>query len=426
MSLVLFFVIFFALLLIGVPIYLSMLLPSIIYLVSNNMSLLMIAQKCMNGLNSYTLIAIPFFIMAASVMNHGSVTTRIFNFCRALVGHHRGGLGYVNVLASVIFAGMSGSAVADVGGLGQVEIKAMRDAGYDDGFTIGITAASGTIGPIIPPSIPFVVYATYSGASTGALFMAGILPGVFMALVLCVMCYFIAKKQNSPADPKSSGKEIWKTFKDSILALLMPIIIIGGIWSGIATPTEAALLATVYALLVCSCVLKELRLKDLYEIIWDTIYNTMPIMLVIAGATIFSFIVSYERLDTILLNFFVGLTSNKYIILLCVDLMVLIMGMFFDCTVIVMLLTPLLIPLASSFGLSMVHIGVVVVLNAMIGLLTPPVGYSLYVLNSVTGYPVMKIAKWCVPWMIPLIFTLLVVTLVPGISMWLPVLLGIA
>ena len=426
MSLGLFFVIFFALLLIGVPIYLSMLLPSIIYLVSNNMSLLMIAQKCMNGLNSYTLIAIPFFIMAASVMNHGSVTTRIFNFCRSLVGHHRGGLGYVNVLASVIFAGMSGSAVADVGGLGQVEIKAMRDAGYDDGFTIGITAASGTIGPIIPPSIPFVVYATYSGASTGALFMAGILPGVFMAIVLCVMCYFIAKRQNSPADPKSSGKEIWKSFKDSILALLMPIIIIGGIWSGIATPTEAALLATVYALLVCSCVLKELRLKDLYEIIWDTIYNTMPIMLVIAGATIFSFIVSSERLDTILLNFFVGLTSNKYIILLCIDLMVLIMGMFFDCTVIVMLLTPLLIPLASSFGLSMVHIGVVVVLNAMIGLLTPPVGYSLYVLNSVTGYPVMKIAKWCVPWMIPLIFTLLVITLVPGISMWLPVLLGIA
>ena len=426
MSLGLFFVVFFALLLIGVPIYLSMLLPSIIYLVSNNMSLLMIAQKCMNGLNSYTLIAIPFFIMAASVMNHGSVTTRIFNFCRALVGHHRGGLGYVNVLASVIFAGMSGSAVADVGGLGQVEIKAMRDAGYDDGFTIGITAASGTIGPIIPPSIPFVVYATYSGASTGALFMAGILPGVFMALVLCVMCYFIAKKQNSPADPKSSGKEIWKSFKDSILALLLPIILIGGIWSGIATPTEAALLATVYALLVCSCVLKELRLKDLYEIIWDTIYNTMPIMLVIAGATIFSFIVSYERLDTILLNFFVGLTSNKYIILLCIDLMVLIMGMFFDCTVIVMLLTPLLIPLASSFGLSMVHIGVVVVLNAMIGLLTPPVGYSLYVLNSVTGYPVMKIAKWCVPWMIPLIFTLLVITLVPGISMWLPTLLGIA
>ena len=426
MSLGLFFVVFFALLLIGVPIYLSMLRPSIIYLVSNNMSLLMIAQKCMNGLNSYTLIAIPFFIMAASVMNHGSVTTRIFNFCRALVGHHRGGLGYVNVLASVIFAGMSGSAVADVGGLGQVEIKAMRDAGYDDGFTIGITAASGTIGPIIPPSIPFVVYATYSGASTGALFMAGILPGVFMAIVLCVMCYFIAKKQNSPADPKSSGKEIWKTFKDSILALLMPIIIIGGIWSGIATPTEAALLATVYALLVCSCVLRELRLKDLYEIIWDTIYNTMPIMLVIAGATIFSFIVSYERLDTILLNFFVGLTSNKYIILLCIDLMVLVMGMFFDCTVIVMLLTPLLIPLASSFGLSMVHIGVVVVLNAMIGLLTPPVGYSLYVLNSVTGYPVMKIAKWCIPWMIPLVFTLLVITLVPGISMWLPTLLGIA
>lgn len=426
MSLGLFFVVFFALLLIGVPIYLSMLLPSIIYLWSNHMSLLMIAQKCMNGLNSYTLIAIPFFIMAASVMNHGSVTNRIFNFCRALVGHFKGGLGYVNVLSSVVFSGMSGSAVADVGGLGQVEIKAMRDAGYDDGFTIGVTAASGTIGPIIPPSIPFVVYATYSGASTGALFMAGILPGVFMAIVLCFMCYIIAHRQNNPSDPRASGAEIWKRFRESILAILMPLIIIGGIWTGVVTPTEAALLATVYALLVCGFVFRELKLKDLYEIIWDTIHNTMPIMLVIAAATIFSFIVSYERLDKILLNFFVNLTDNKYIILLCIDLMVLVLGMFFDCTVIVMLLTPLLLPLASTFGLSMIHIGVIVVLNAMIGLLTPPVGYSLYVLNSVTGYPVMKIAKWCIPWMIPLIFTLLVITLVPAISKWLPSLMGIA
>lgn len=426
MNLAVFFIIFFALLFVGVPIYLAMLIPSAVYLYVNNMSLLMIAQKCMNGLNSYTLIAIPFFILAASVMNHGSVTNRIFNFCRALVGHQKGGLGYVNVLSSVIFSGMSGSAVADVGGLGQVEIKAMRDAGYDDGFTIGVTAASGTIGPIIPPSIPFVVYATYSGASTGALFMAGILPGVFMALVLCVMCYVLAHKYNMPSDPACSKREVWNRFKDSFLAIMMPLIIIGGIWTGVVTPTEAAMLATVYALLVCGLVYKELSLKGLFEIIWDAIHNTMPIMLVISAATIFSFIVSYERLDTILLNFFVNLTSNKYVILLCIDLMVLILGMFFDCTVIVMLLTPLLIPLAVSFGLSMIHIGVIVVLNAMIGLLTPPVGYSLYVLNSVTNYPVMKISKWCVPWMIPLIFTLLVITLVPGISMWLPTLLGIA
>lgn len=426
MSLTVFFVVFFALLLVGVPIYLSMLIPSAIYLIANDMSLLMIAQKCMNGLNSYTLIAIPFFIMAASVMNHGSVTNRIFTFCRALVGHHKGGLGYVNVLSSVIFSGMSGSAVADVGGLGQVEIKAMREANYKEDFTIGVTAASGTIGPIIPPSIPFVVYATYSGASTGALFMAGILPGVFMALVLCVMCYLVAHRENSPADRKFSNRERWESFKQSVLAILMPLIIIGGIWTGVVTPTEAALLATVYALLVCSAVYRELSWKDLFEIIWDSIHNTMPIMLVISAATIFSFIVSYERLDIKLLSFFVSLTSNKYIILLCIDLMVLVLGMFFDCTVIVMLLTPLLIPLAQTFGLSMIHIGVIVVLNAMIGLLTPPVGYSLYVLNSVTGYPVMKIAKWCMPWLIPLVLTLLVITLVPGISMWLPSLLGIA
>lgn len=426
MNLAVFFIVFFALLLIGVPIYMSMLVPSILYLVINDMSLLMLAQKCMNGLNSFTLIAIPFFIMAAQVMNSGSVTNRIFDFCRSLVGHYKGGLGYVNVLSSVIFSGMSGSAVADVGGLGQVEIKAMRDAGYDEGFTIGVTAASGTIGPIIPPSIPFVVYATYSGASTGALFMAGILPGVFMAVVLCFMCRYMAIKTNSPSSQRASLRVRWSYFKNSILAILMPLIIIGGIWTGKTTPTEAALVAILYALIVSGLIYRELTLKKLFDIVMDTIDNTMPIMLVIVAATIFSFIVSYERLDTILLNFFVSLTNNRIVILLCINLMVLILGMFFDCTVIVMLLTPLLLPLAAAFNLSMTHIGVIVVLNAMIGLLTPPVGYSLYVLNSVTGYPVSKIARWCMPWMIPLIATLLTITVFDGISLFIPRLMGIA
>lgn len=426
MNLAVFFIVFFALLLIGVPIYMSMLVPSILYLVINDMSLLMLAQKCMNGLNSFTLIAIPFFIMAAQVMNSGSVTNRIFDFCRSLVGHFKGGLGYVNVLSSVIFSGMSGSAVADVGGLGQVEIKAMRDAGYDEGFTIGVTAASGTIGPIIPPSIPFVVYATYSGASTGALFMAGILPGVFMAIVLCFMCRYMAIRTNSPSSQRASLRERWSYFKNSILAILMPLIIIGGIWTGKTTPTEAALVAILYALIVSGLIYRELTPKKLFDIIMDTIDNTMPIMLVIVAATIFSFIVSYERLDTILLNFFVSLTNNRIVILLCINLMVLILGMFFDCTVIVMLLTPLLLPLAAAFDLSMTHIGVIVVLNAMIGLLTPPVGYSLYVLNSVTGHPVSKIARWCMPWMVPLIATLLVITVFDGISLFIPRMMGIA
>lgn len=426
MNLAVFFILFFALLLIGVPIYMSMLVPSILYLVLNDMSLLMLAQKCMNGLNSFTLIAIPFFIMAAQVMNSGSVTNRIFDFCRSLVGHFKGGLGYVNVLASVIFSGMSGSAVADVGGLGQVEIKAMRDAGYDESFTIGVTAASGTIGPIIPPSIPFVVYANYSGASTGALFMAGILPGVFMAIVLCFMCRFMAVKTNSPSSRRATLREMLQSFRRSILAMLMPLIIIGGIWTGVVTPTEAALVAIVYALIVSGLIYRELSPKKLFQIIMDTIDNTMPIMLVIVAATIFSFIVSYERLDTILFNFFTALTSSPTVILLYIDVMVLILGMFFDCTVIVMLLTPLLLPLAGAYGLSMTHIGVIVVLNAMIGLLTPPVGYSLYVLNSVTGHSVSKIASWCMPWMVPLVLTLLAITVFPQISLFIPTLLGIA
>lgn len=425
MSLAFFFILFFAMILGGIPIYVSMLVPSLIYIATNGLSLLLVAQKCMNGLNSFTLIAIPFFIMAANVMNTGSVTNRIFNFCEAMVGRFPGGLGYVNVLSSVIFSGMSGSAVADVGGLGQVEIKAMRDAGYDDGFTIGITAASGTVGPIIPPSIPFVVYATYAGVSTGGLFMAGLVPGVLMAAVLCLMCFLIAKKRRYKRDVFCTHKEIWISFKKAILALLMPIIIMGGIWTGVFTPTEAALVSIVYALIVSGLVYREQNWKTLVKIIKDTITNTMPIMMVIASASIFSFIVSYARVDKILLNTLLALTSSRWIILLIINVMVLILGMFFDCTVIVMLLTPLFIPLAAAYHISMVHLGVIVVLNAMIGLLTPPVGYSLYVLNSVTGYPVTKIAKWCAPWLVPLVLTLLLVTFIEPISMAIPHLAGI-
>ena len=236
----------------------------------------------------------------------------------------------------------------------------------------------------------------------------------------------MAIKTNSPSSQRASLHERLHAFKKSVLAILMPLIIIGGIWTGKATPTEAALVAILYALIVSGLVYRELSLKKLFDIVMETIDNTMPIMLVIVAATIFSFIVSYERLDVIMLNFFVSLTSNRIVILLCINLMVLILGMFFDCTVIVMLLTPLLLPLAATFNLNMTHIGVIVVLNAMIGLLTPPVGYSLYVLNSVTGHPVSKIAKWCMPWMIPLIATLLTITVFDGISLFIPRMMGIA
>jgi len=293
-------------------------------------------------------------------------------------------------------------------------------------FNKSIADQTGTIGPIIPPSIPFVVYATYAGVSTGALFMAGIVPGIFMGLVLCVMCFLLSPKNHYPAGQKYSGKEIFDSFKRSFLALLMPAIIMGGIWSGICTPTEAALVSILYALIVSGLIYREQNIHTLAKIIRDTIINTMPIMMVIASATIFSFIVSYARVDKIMLGALTSLTNNKYVILLIIDLMVLVLGMFFDNTVIVMLLTPLLIPLAGTYGISMVHLGVIVVLNAMIGLLTPPVGYSLYVLSSVTNYPVMKLAKWISPWLVPLALTLLAVTFIEPISMAFPRALGIA
>ena len=425
MSIGIFFLIFLVFLLIGMPIYLAMLIPSVIYLTVQDMSLLMVVQKMVNSMNSFTMLAIPFFIMAAQVMNTGSVTNRIFDFARKLVGRFRGGLGYVNVLASVIFSGMSGSAVADVGGLGQVEIKAMREAGYEEDFTIGVTAASGTIGPIIPPSIPFVIYATYAGVSTGALFMAGILPGVMMALILCVMCFYMARKQNAPKDVAASFGEVVRSFKGSIGAMLMPLIIIGGIWTGIFTPTEAAMIATAYAILLSLFGYKDIKFRQLKDVIYETIDNTMPIMLVITSATIFSWIVSYERLDQQMFAFLTSFITSKTGILIVINIMVLVLGMFFDCSVIVMLLTPLIMPLAREYGISMIHMGVVIVLNAMIGLLTPPVGYSLYVLNSVTGHSVTKISKWCAPWLVPLAASLLLVTLWEPLCMTIPRLLGI-
>ena len=418
---------FAVLLAIGSPIYLSLIIPSLIYIVLDPfVNMTVAATKMAAALNSFPLMAVPFFILAGNLMNESSVTERIFDFCKKACGHWRGGLGYVNILASVIFAGMSGTALADVGGLGKIELKAMRDAGYPDDFSLGITAASGCIGPIIPPSVPFVVFAAWSGISTGALFFAGIVPGVLMAICMGIMCYFISKRENYPTSPKATKRELWIAFRKSILAMCMPMIVIGGLWTGWFTATEAAMIAIIYAAVIALIVYKDLTIKQFGRIVVESVTQILPVLLVVIGAQLFTWILTYEKLDVILLNALVSITENKYVIILMICLIVFLMGMVFESTVTYLLLIPLLQPLVAYYGLSMVHMGVVIVFGAMIGLITPPVGMSLFVLSSVTGYKVSYLGKACAVWLPPLIIAWLIIALVEPVSMTVPRLLGFA
>lgn len=420
-------IVFLVLMFLGAPIYISMIIPSLIYFVmSETMTTKVILLKMGTSLNSFPLMAIPFFMVAAEIMNNGGITDRIFEAARALVGRLRGGLGYVNILASVIFSGMSGSALADVGGLGQIELKAMREAGYDDEFSIGITAASGTIGPIIPPSIPFVVFGSYVSVSTGALFMGGIIPGVVLALTLSVMTFIYAKKKDYPRDEKRSFKEIFIAIKRGTLSMLMPLIIIGGIWSGKFTATEAAVVSILYAIILSVFVYRYISLRELPGVIMRAVYNVLPILSVVVGATLLSFVINFEKVDAMVLNLLTSITSSKYVVLLLINIIVLILGMFFEAIVAELLLAPILPIICASYGLDMIHVCVIIVLNLMIGLLTPPVGQSLFLLSTVTKRPVTELIGIIVPWLVPLTIALIVITYFEPAVMFLPRLCGFA
>jgi tripartite ATP-independent transporter DctM subunit len=340
------------------------------------------------------------------------------------VGQYRGGLGYVNIVSSVIFSGMSGSAIADVGGLGQIEIKAMRDSGYDGEFTLGITMASSTVGPIIPPSIPMVVYASFAGISTGALFIGGIFPGVLMSVFLAVWCFIIAKRKNYPREKQTSIREKFTALRKSFLALLMPVIIIGGIWTGWFTPTEAAMVSIVYAIILTVFIYHDLKPVELLRIIKNALNNFLPTLLIVAGATLFAFIINFEKVDQVVMDFISNMTDNKYVVLIFINIFIVFHGMFFDSIVAILLMAPVISPLCSAYGISMIHIGVVIIFNLMIGLLTPPVGTSLYLISSLTGYKVTQVIRWAMPWLIPLFLTLILITYIDWFVLFLPRLLG--
>ncbi len=422
-----FFLAFLVLMVIRTPLYLCLLGSSLVYFtLNNNLSMITVMSKMMDAPNSFTLLAVPFFILAAQVMNNGGVTDKIFGFCLKLVGHVRGGLAYVNILASLIFSGISGSALADVGGLGVIEMKAMRDEKYDDDITIGITGASATVGPIIPPSIPFVIYASMAGVSVGALFLAGVGPGLLICLVLSIYVYFVVKKRNYPRHERATFKEIIRSFWGALPALLFPVILLGGIWGGFFTPTEAALVSVIYGLLVSSLIYKQLKLKEIPKLLWTSVKQVGPSIAVVVTASIFAWILTYEKVDQIVVRFILSITTNRILILLIMNVILLILGMFIEVVAAIMITLPIFAPLMAIAGINPIHMGVILTLNMMIGLMTPPVGFSLYMLSTVSGLPFNTVVKMVSKWWIPLFITLLLVTFVEPITMWLPRILGLA
>ncbi|TYC63594.1 TRAP transporter large permease [Rhodobacterales bacterium] len=422
MTIALMILLLFALMIIGVPIAAALALASLAFVVMDGLPPMIVLANMVNGINSFPLIAVPFFILAGNLMNSAGITTRIFAFARSVVGWMHGGLGHVNVGASVIFAGMSGAAVADAGGLGNIEIKAMRDSGYDTDFAVGITAASSTIGPIIPPSLPLVIYGVIADASIGQLFMAGIVPGVMMALALMVMVAWYARRRDYPRDLEFVFSRLWRTFLSALLPLMTPVIIIGGIMFGIFTPTEAAIAAVAWCLFLGTAVYRTLDWRTVLKVSFDTVETTAAIMLIVAASTIFAWILTANQTAQHFSNLMVNLTDNRIALLLIITLIVLVIGLFMETIAAITILTPVLLPVAVGLGIDPVHFGIIMILNLMIGLLTPPVGMVLYVLSKVAHVPFEQCVRATAPFLVPLVTVLLLLTFIPAFSMWLPTL----
>ena len=418
------FVAIFFFLIIGAPVAIALGGSSLLFvLISGKVPDLVVVHRMVNGVDSFPLLAVPFFILAGTLMNAVGITNRIFAFATACVGWMHGGLGHVNIGASIIFAGMSGAAVADAGGLGTIEIKAMRDAGYDADFSVGVTAASSTIGPIIPPSLPMVIYGVMASASIGQLFAAGFIPGLLMAAALMMMVAWYAHKRNYPRDAKFAVSILWATFQRAFLSLMTPVIIVGGILTGVFTPTEAATAAVIWAMILGFVVYRTLNLRRFVRVSMETIETTAIIMLIVAGASIFAWLLTSNRVTEQFASLVSGITDNKFLILILLNIILFIVGFFMETVAAITILVPVLLPLAVSVGVDPVHFGVIMVLNLMIGLLTPPVGMVLYVLSRVSGVSFERCTKATLPFLIPLVAVLLLITFVPEFSMWLPTLI---
>lgn len=414
------------LLLIRMPIGFAMLGAGIAYLAATGQDMGLAAEQVVNGLyNSYVLLAVPMFIFAANVMNAGTISERLFDFAKVLVGRMRGGLAQVDILVSVIFSGMSGSAIADAAGPGLVTIKEMlKKPEYTPGFAGAVVVASATIGPIIPPSIPMVIYALVSGTSVGALFMGGVIPGLLMAVFMMMGVHWIAVKRNMPRDTSIKLADMPRVVLRGLLPLSLPVVLLGGIYSGAFTPTEAAAVAALHALVLAGIVYRALDWKGLFAVTLESARATSVVTLIIASAYLMSYIFTAERLPATVVDWVNSLGLVQWQFLLLVNVLMLILGCFLDVSVILLVFVPMLIPAARMLGVDLVHFGVVVVVNMMIGLVHPPFGMLLFVTNALTGIPLKDMIREGWLFLGILLAALMLFTFVPQTVLWLPQTMG--
>ena len=405
----------------GVPVGWSLMVATIFYFSITKWNVIYFASaKLVDSLNSFSLLSVPFFVLTGILMNGSGITERIFNFAKAILGHFTGGMGHVNVAASLIFSGMSGSAIADAGGLGQLEIKAMRDAGYDDDICGGITAASCIIGPLVPPSISMIVYGVIANQSIAKLFLAGFVPGVLTTIALMIMNYFICKKRGYKKAKKATFKEQVEAFKKSFWALITPFIIIGGIFSGLFTPTEAAVVAAAYSVFLGAFIYKELTVRSFFKHCVEAMAISGVTVLMIITVTFFGDMIAREQIAMKIAAGFMKYASSPLTVLVMINLLLLFLGMFIDALALQFLVLPMLIPVADKVGIDLVFFGVMTTLNMMIGILTPPMGMALFVVAQVGKMSVSTVTKGVLPFLIPIFITLVFITVFPGIITFLP------
>jgi tripartite ATP-independent transporter DctM subunit len=411
------FSIFIVLLVVGLPVAYCLGFSSLLYFFMNGIPLITLPQKMFSGMNSFVLLCVPGFILAGNLMNQGGITNRIITFSNSIVGHLRGGLAQANIVASMIFAGISGTATGDVASLGAILIPAMEKEGYDTDFSCAVTASSSTIGPIIPPSLPMIIAATITGLSVTKLFIAGIIPGLLLGIGMMTVSYYISKKRNYPKQKRKTFKQIMKAFTQAVWALMMPLLILVCILGGFTTPTEASVLAVIYSVIVGVFIYKDLKLKMLPKIIMDSAITTSAILILIGLANVFAWILSMEQIPQLVANSLLSITDNKYIILLLINLLLLFVGTFMETNAAITILFPTLLSVAIQIGVNPVQFAIVVVLNLVIGLTTPPVGVCLFIASTIGKVSLGKLAKAVLPFLFVSLFVLALVTYVPIITL---------
>jgi len=415
------FTVLLAFIVLNVPIAVAMGLTAILFFIGlgNESLLTMLPQRMYASTTGFTLLAIPFFILAANLMNTGGVTSRIFRFAKALIGHVPGGLGQVSVIANVIFSGMSGSAIADAAGLGQVLHKAMVDNGFKPKFSASIVAAAATIGPVIPPSIPFVLYGALTGVSVGKLFMAGFIPGALMAVAIMIAIAFLAKRCHLPKEERADFREVVASTKEAFLPLLAPVIIIGGILTGVFTPTEAAVVASLYALFL-GFFYRDLKWKDLPEILWVSIRQTISLLFIISAAGFFGWLTIHQKIPDQIILSLTGMSLTPAGVMAMIIVIVLILGCFLEGNAIFIITIPIFLPIAQQFGIDLINFGVVMTLLIMVGNLTPPVGMCLFAVSSFSKVSIGTLSREVLPYLVGIFIITVLIAYVPQISTFLP------